>query len=73
MAYTCQNCGAEADKPGHLCNPSSEGIDCKFCGEKDVAASHVCKSKLASLKYSCESCGRLAMDSAHLCKPAEIV
>jgi hypothetical protein len=21
MAYTCKNCGAVADEPGHLCNP----------------------------------------------------
>lgn len=72
MAYTCRNCGAEADKPGHLCNPSSESLDCKFCGEQNVTAAHVCKSKLTAMKFSCESCGRLAMDSSHLCKPAEI-
>ena len=72
MAYVCKNCGVEADEAGHLCNPSSEGLDCKFCGEKDVPAAHVCKSKLSALHYSCGSCGRLSVEAAYLCDPLEI-
>ena len=72
MAYTCRTCGAEADKPGHLCNPSEENLDCKFCGETNVPASHVCKDKLASMHYSCDTCGRLSTDAAHLCSHTEI-
>jgi len=72
MTYTCQNCGASADDPGHLCNPSDVGMDCKFCGEKNISASHVCKDKLAAMKYSCETCGRISVDATHLCTPVEI-
>lgn len=72
MAYTCQNCGAAADDPGHLCNPTDQKLDCKFCGETDVSASHVCKAKLEAMKYSCDSCGRVSADSEHLCKPIKI-
>jgi hypothetical protein len=69
MAHTCKNCGAVADDPGHLCNPSVEVIACSFCGAGDVAATHVCKEKLAAMKFSCQSCGRVAAESGDLCKP----
>ena len=72
MAHTCKSCGAVADDPGHLCNPVLDEIDCSFCGEKNVGIAHVCKAKLAALKYSCESCGRVAAKSGDLCKQTEI-
>jgi uncharacterized Zn finger protein len=72
MAHTCKNCGAVADDPGHLCNPSVEILGCSFCGATDVGATHVCKAKLGAMKYSCQSCGRVAAESSDLCKPGEI-
>jgi predicted RNA-binding Zn-ribbon protein involved in translation (DUF1610 family) len=72
MAHTCKSCGAVADDPGHLCNPTVEVLTCPFCGEADVSATHVCQKKLAAIKYSCESCGRVAAESGNLCKPSEI-
>ncbi|MCK7513258.1 MAG: hypothetical protein MZV70_60665 [Desulfobacterales bacterium] len=32
MAYTCKNCGAVANEPGHLCNPCGDKAKCSFCG-----------------------------------------
>ena len=72
MAHTCKNCGAVADDPGHLCNPSVKSISCSFCGADDVPTNHVCLNKLAAMKYSCQSCGRVAADSSDLCKPSVI-
>lgn len=72
MAHTCQSCGAVADDPGHLCNPTVEELSCSYCGEDDVPVTHVCKSKLEAMKYSCGSCGRVAAESGDLCKPEEI-
>ena len=72
MAHTCQNCGATADDPGHLCNPVQSSLHCDYCGEHNVAATHVCKGKLAAMKYVCEGCGRVAMEENHLCKPKTI-
>lgn len=72
MTHTCQNCGAVADDPGHLCNPIREHLSCEFCGAKDVSSTHVCKEKMAAMKYSCTTCGRVATDSSHLCSPGEI-
>jgi predicted RNA-binding Zn-ribbon protein involved in translation (DUF1610 family) len=72
MAYTCENCGAVSDAPGHLCNPCDDENNCSFCGETQVDARHVCKEKLAAMKYVCEGCGRVAMQEKHLCRPAEI-
>lgn len=72
MAYTCKNCGAVADAPGHLCNPCDDKAKCSFCGESEVDPVHMCKDKLAEMKYSCSGCGRVAMQSDHLCKPSPI-
>jgi hypothetical protein len=72
MAYTCKNCGAVADEPGHLCNPCGDKGKCSFCGEHAVEATHICKDKLAAMKYVCEGCGRVAMGEGHLCKPKAI-
>jgi len=72
MAHTCKSCGAVADDPGHLCNPTVEKISCSHCGAIDVGAHHVCKQKLAAMKFTCESCGRVAADGSELCKPSEI-
>lgn len=72
MAYTCKNCGAVADAPGHLCNPCGDKENCSFCGTTQVDPKHICKDKLAAMKYVCEGCGRVAMEQEHLCKPAPI-
>jgi hypothetical protein len=72
MAYTCKNCGAVADAPGHLCNPCSEAENCSFCGSHKVEHSHMCKDKLSAMKYVCGGCGRVAMEDKHLCKPTPI-
>ncbi len=72
MAHTCTTCGAVADDPGHLCNPTMEKISCSFCGAGDVGAAHICKEKLAAMKFSCQTCGRVASEEARLCKPQEI-
>jgi hypothetical protein len=73
MAHTCKNCGAVADDPGHLCNPTVEVLSCSYCGAKDIGATHVCKQKLGAMKYSCQSCGRVAAETDELCQPLEIV
>jgi hypothetical protein len=72
MAYTCKNCGAVANAPGHLCNPCDDKSKCSFCGAPSVDAKHVCKDKLGAMKFSCSACGRVAMEKEHLCKPAPI-
>jgi hypothetical protein len=72
MAYTCKNCGAVADEPGHLCNPCGDEAECSFCGVPKVGSAHMCKDKLAAMRYVCGGCGRVAMEEAHLCKPAPI-
>jgi hypothetical protein len=72
MAYTCKNCGAVADAPGHLCNPCSDKENCSFCGAPKVDPIHMCKDKLAAMQYVCEGCGRVAMEDKHLCKPSPI-
>jgi hypothetical protein len=33
---------------------------------------HMCKDKLAAMKYVCEGCGRVAMEEGHLCKPSPV-
>lgn len=72
MVHTCKNCGGTADDPGHLCDPTEEEISCSYCGAENVSVNHVCKEKLAAMKFSCQSCGKMAPDEARLCKPAEI-
>ncbi|GAB6190831.1 hypothetical protein [Desulfocastanea catecholica] len=72
MAHTCKSCGAVADDPGHLCNPTVETISCSYCGKSDVSATHVCKEKLAAMNFSCQSCGRVAAEDSELCKPLKI-
>lgn len=72
MTYTCKNCGAIADAPGHLCNPCGDRSDCSFCGTSGVDTGHICKDKLRAMKYVCEGCGRVAMEEGHLCKPSVI-
>ena len=53
MAYTCKNCGAVANEPGHLCNPCGDKANCSFCGTPSVDTGHMCKDKLAAMKYVC--------------------
>ena len=72
MAYTCKNCGAVAEEPGHLCDPCGDAGKCSFCGAPQVDAKHICKDKLAAMKYVCEGCGRVAMEEGHLCKASPI-
>ncbi len=72
MAYTCKTCGAVADSPGHLCNPCDDKTKCSFCGAPAADARHVCKDKIAAMKFVCGGCGRVAMEAAHLCKPNPI-
>jgi len=72
MAYTCKNCGAVADEPGHLCNPCADKEKCSFCGTHETDTRHMCKDKLAKMKYSCSGCGRVAMAAGHLCQPTPI-
>jgi hypothetical protein len=72
MAYTCKNCGAVADHPGHLCNPCGDKEKCSFCGAPSVNALHTCRGKLNAMKYVCDGCGRVAMEENHLCKPSLI-
>lgn len=69
---TCQNCGATADDPGHLCNPTVFNEHCDYCGAHNVSPNHVCRGKLAAMKYSCGNCGRVAEKEGNLCKPTEI-
>ena len=57
MAYTCKSCGAIADSPGHLCNPCGDKEKCSFCGTAEVDPKHICKDKLAEMKYVCDGCG----------------
>ena len=72
MAYTCKNCGAVANEPGHLCNPCGDKEKCSFCGAPLVDTKHMCKDKLAAMKFVCGGCGRVAMEPSHLCKPNPI-
>lgn len=72
MAYTCKNCGAIADEPGHLCNPCGDERECSFCGTPKVNPQHVCSGKLGAMQYFCENCGRVATSAQHLCKPKAI-
>jgi predicted RNA-binding Zn-ribbon protein involved in translation (DUF1610 family) len=73
MAYTCKNCGALADEPGHLCNPCDDVTACTFCGEEEVDSVHMCREKMKAMHYVCENCGRVAVEGKHLCKPKAIV
>ncbi len=45
---------------------------CTFCGAPAADTKHVCKDKLAAMKFVCDGCGRVAMEKEHLCKPAPI-
>lgn len=72
MEYTCENCGAVAEEPGHLCNPCGDKAKCSFCGEPETDTKHICKDKLALMKFSCGGCGRVATDEGHLCDPTPI-
>ena len=72
MAHTCKNCGAVADDPGHLCDPCGDAEKCSFCGDPKSEHKHMCKDKLAAMKYVCGGCGRVAMQEGHLCKPSPI-
>ena len=72
MAYTCKNCGAVANEPGHLCNPCGDKKKCNFCGEHKAESTHMCKGKLSEMKYVCKGCGRVSMQEGHLCKPTPI-
>ena len=72
MAYTCKNCGAVAEEPGHLCDPCGDAAKCSFCGKPEVDTKHMCKDRLAAMRSVCGVGGRVAMEAGHLCKPAPI-
>jgi hypothetical protein len=72
MAYTCKNCGAVANAPGHLCNPCGDRQKCSFCGAPQVSHHHMCQGRLNAMKFVCDGCGRVAMEAEHLCKPTAI-
>lgn len=72
MTYTCKTCGANAESPGHLCNPCGDEAACTFCGKPETDTKHVCKDKLSAMKYVCDGCGRVAMEEDSLCQPSEI-
>jgi len=72
MAHTCKTCGAVADDPGHLCSPCGDATKCSFCGTPNADTTHMCKDKLATMKFVCNGCGRVAMEEGHLCKPSPI-
>ena len=69
MTSTCQNCGVSAEDSSHLCNPMSEEIGNKFCGN---TADQVCNESLATMRYSCDTCGSISADADHLCNPGPI-
>jgi len=70
--YTCQTCGALAEEPGHLCNPTLEKTLCPYCGDTAPHVKHFCKGKLADLNFVCEKCGRLAPAQEMLCQPTAV-
>ncbi len=72
MVYTCKNCGAVAKAPGHLCNPCGDKEKCGFCGTPEMDTTHICKDKLAAMKFTCGGCGRVAMEESNLCSPVPI-
>lgn len=72
MAFTCKTCGAIAESPGHLCSPCGDESACSFCGHPKTDARHVCKDKIAAMKYVCDNCGRLATKKEHLCNPSAV-
>ncbi|MDX9788550.1 MAG: hypothetical protein RBT11_17365 [Desulfobacterales bacterium] len=72
MTYTCKNCGAMANSPGHLCNPCDEKEKCSFCGTLETDPKHMCKDKLSAMNFVCDGCGRLSIESEHLCAPQPI-
>jgi predicted RNA-binding Zn-ribbon protein involved in translation (DUF1610 family) len=68
MAYTCQNCGVEAEKESSLCNPISEKLESKFC---DTSSKEVCKDKNDVVRFACDACGRLSANYTYLCHPTQ--
>ncbi|OQX19859.1 MAG: hypothetical protein BWK76_03385 [Desulfobulbaceae bacterium A2] len=74
MAYSCKTCGAVADAPASLCNPCGDTLaSCSFCGTPEIDSKHVCKDKLAEMKFVCDGCGRVALEEKHVCKPKPIL
>ena len=69
MAYTCQNCGSDADDSSKLCKPINKEQESKSCG---VSATEVCNDKLAAMKFSCEACGSLSAGAENLCQPSAL-
>jgi len=68
MAYTCQNCGVEAESESSLCNPIRDELEGKFC---DIVVEEVCEDKNDIMRFACDACGRLSADSNYLCHPTQ--
>ena len=69
MSYTCANCGAKAESPGHLCNPCDDQGSCSVNTVGNKNDVRICNEKLAVMDFVCSQCGRVAAKEAHLCKP----
>jgi len=75
--YRCKTCGNVTSGKGHLCDPIPGGTGgtvhtCEYCGVRAGNPRHICKPKLAKIRYTCETCGRVAVDQNFLCDPKEI-
>lgn len=81
MTYTCQNCGATAESPSTLCNPSDviKGNLCGISADHFITSSNttfdhntVCEDKQTTMKYFCVACSRQSADDGLLCDPDKI-
>lgn len=69
MMYSCRNCGASAEDSSKLCEPTSDGLNHKFCG---ASPEIICDSKLTDMKFVCTTCGSFSADPDTLCSPSQV-